>query len=722
MTSGESVAERAELVAIQVALARGYLQQQDLREAVSMHQRLQLEGGERRGLLSVLGEGYLRPEHLPELRAIYEQALKAGGSDRLNRTRADPPSDRGVIHDAPTRGPRHGSSSGSHTALPGCVGRYELLGELGRGGMGVVYRAHDPALGRDVALKVLAADATAAEERARFAREAHAAGSLRHPHVVRVLDVGLDHDPPYLVMDLIEGESLKARVARAGPLEPRAAATLVRKLVGALTAAHDRGLVHRDVKPGNVLLDAAGEPYLTDFGLVRRADEQRLTRSGDVVGTPHYMSPEQARGDKEIDGRTDLWSIGAVLYQLLVGQPPLKEVSLIEHMKALLNRDPEPPSKARPGLPPELDAIVMRCLVRDLSARYADARQLAADLDAFLEGGPPRPAQPGPATSTAPVLAVLVLCAGVAATLGIMLLRESGAGAKPPDPAPPPASSPAPNEQALAIARAAELRQRASRLRDQGSLPEAIALLGEALVVVPGDLETLRLRAELHAANGDRASALADLGLALERDPGSVPCRSLRAELRLQDDLDLALDDLEKLGSRAEQALRSKVAEALADRADALLATNGDRARADAQRVLVLEPGHPYAQSVLVQALLQLGRFDEVKAVADEALAHPERLRAVGTLANVRWARAQAHGQLGAPRAAVADLEQALPELAASFQGVATYQLARYHLQAGNPAAAEEYAQRALTRLSDSRYRQLTEEVLRAARRQLERR
>lgn len=740
VASGESVAERAELVAIQVALARGYLQQQDLREAVSMHQRLQLESnsGERRGLLSVLGDGYLRPEHLPELRAVYEQALKAAGSDRHNsRTQADRPSDHGVVHDAPTRGPRRASSSGSHTALPGCIGRYELMGELGRGGMGVVYRAHDPALGRDVALKVLAADATAAEEKERFNREARAAGQLRHPHVVRVLDVVADHDPPYIVMDLVEGESLKARIAREGPLEPRAAATLVRKIVGALASAHDVGLVHRDVKPGNILMDAAGEPYLTDFGLARRVDEARLTRSGDVVGTPHYMSPEQARGDKDIDGRTDLWSVGAVLYQLLVGQPPLKEVSLIEHMKALLNRDPEPPSRARADVPPEMDAIVMRCLVRDLGARYTDARQLAADLDAFLEkGGQGTPARSGSGTSLAPTLAVLLLCAGAAATLGILLLRSPSDPSPPPRPPPPrppaqmdPAPVPVDPAPPAGSDQAPALREQAKRLRDRGSLEEALTRIGEALAVAPTDKDCLLLRAELHRARGDHRSALADLNVVVGLDPTAVAPRLARADVHLElVDPAQAAEDL--AAARAGVKGGPQEAEVKARLVSALTAA-GNKARDPSQSLaffrdaLALDPDHSLALSMLVQCHLSREEFEAVIEVADRALRQAERLRSVPNEPGLcLWARAQAHVQLGKREAALHDFDRAIEELAsdAHYQGIALYQRGQDHLALGHHTQAQQDAEQALQVMAlDHPYRKHAVRLLELCRTALER-
>ncbi len=272
------------------------------------------------------------------------------------------------------------------------VGRYVLVEELGRGGMGVVHRGWDPALRRAVAIKLvlLRPDGGPAteRERTRFAREARAAARLRHPAIVSVHEVGEHEGRPFLVMDLIGGDSFDAVLAR-GKLPPRRAAEVVRAIADALEAAHRDGIVHRDVKPANILVDPDGRAHLTDFGLAVAPDDEadRLTRTGQIVGTPFYVSPEQARGDRDAVGpRSDVYALGTVLYEALVGEPPFGGENVLELLRRIFQEDPAAPRARRPSILPDLETITLRCLEKDPARRYPSAEALAADLGRFLDG------------------------------------------------------------------------------------------------------------------------------------------------------------------------------------------------------------------------------------------------------------------------------------------------------------------------------------------------
>ena len=273
------------------------------------------------------------------------------------------------------------------------VGGYELLEELARGGMGAVYRARDPRSGQEVALKLLLRGRAAPpEQRRRFEREARALGRLRHPYVVGVLDAGEDAGLPWLAMELVPGEALSRRLQREGPLAPAQAVAIVRKLAQALEHAHAQGLLHRDIKPHNVLLRPDGAPVLTDFGLTREVDPEAggaltRTRGGQFLGTPGYWAPEQAHGRAEQVGpRSDVYGLGALLVALLTGAPPQPLGSSLPELLAAVDQPPRPPSGQRPEVDPALDAICLRALAVDPAARHPDAAALAADLAAWEHG------------------------------------------------------------------------------------------------------------------------------------------------------------------------------------------------------------------------------------------------------------------------------------------------------------------------------------------------
>jgi serine/threonine protein kinase len=281
------------------------------------------------------------------------------------------------------------SCSPAQQAMPDVEG-YELLEEIGRGGMAVVYKARQTRLDRLVALKVIHAGAAAgSEELARFRREAKATARLSHPNIVQVYEVGEHNSCPYLALELVEGGSL-AETLGGTPLPARQAAELVRVLAEAVQHAHARGILHRDLKPANVLLAPDGTPKVVDFGLAKRSDTRSdLTTTGQVLGTPSYMAPEQAEGRvRDLGPATDVYSLGAILYKLLTGRAPFKAASILETLEQVKTHDPVRPAALQPGLPRELEAICLKCLEKVPGHRYATAEALARDLGRFLGGEP----------------------------------------------------------------------------------------------------------------------------------------------------------------------------------------------------------------------------------------------------------------------------------------------------------------------------------------------
>jgi WD40 repeat protein len=276
-------------------------------------------------------------------------------------------------------------------AVPRAVPGYEILCELGRGGMGVVYKAHHVALNRVVALKMILSGGHAGpEELARFHGEAKAVACLKHPNVVQVYGVGESGGLPYFSLEYLEGGSLDKKLAGT-PLPPGEAAALVEALARAMAAAHAAGLVHRDLKPANVLLAADGTPKITDFGLAKKLDEAGQTATGAVMGTPSYMAPEQAGGKKgEIGPAVDVYALGAILYECLTGRPPFKAASALDTLMQVVSDEPVPPRQLQSRTPRDLETICLKCLQKDRAKRYASALQLAEDLRRVQAGEPIR--------------------------------------------------------------------------------------------------------------------------------------------------------------------------------------------------------------------------------------------------------------------------------------------------------------------------------------------
>jgi tetratricopeptide (TPR) repeat protein/predicted Ser/Thr protein kinase len=407
------------------------------------------------------------------------------------------------------RGPPHAASQGAAPQVPG----YEVLGELGRGGMGVVYQARQAHPARLVALKVILAGAYAdAERRARFLAEADAIARLRHPHIVQVYEVGQHGGVPFLALEFVGGGTLAQRLA-GGPLPPRQAAELLEALARAVEHAHQHGVVHRDLKPSNVLLTEEGQPKVTDFGLAKQPGPA-LTATGAVLGTPSYMAPEQAEGGA-VGPAADVYALGAVLYEVLTGRPPFRAASALETLGQVRSQEPVAPGELQPATPRDLETVCLKCLEKEPARRYPSAGELADDLRRFLDGKPVRARPVGrverlwrwcrrnPAVAGLLAALVLALFGGFAGVTGKWREAEE-------------AREEADQARKLAEDRAEEIRQGLERLKSANALVETARAYNDQQRwddACAAWTMALRLRPEQGATWGERGHLYARLGL-----------------------------------------------------------------------------------------------------------------------------------------------------------------------------------------------------------------
>jgi serine/threonine-protein kinase len=321
-----------------------------------------------------------------------DSTVAAGEQSTIEDT--DPPAGFGAGHGYPNammKAAAFDSRASGGSSHERAVAGYQILGELGRGGMGVVYKARQRGLHRLVALKmILAANHADETQLARFHTEAEAVARLQHPNIVQIHEVGEQDGLPYFSLEFVDGEPLDKRIAGI-PQAPRQAAQLIETLARAMHFAHQQGIVHRDLKPANILMTQDGIPKITDFGLAKRleGDDSSQTKSGTILGTPSYMAPEQARGDIRMVGPlSDLYALGSILYELLTGRPPFRGANPMDTVTRVTRDDPVPPARVQPKTPLDLETICLKCLQKEPARRYADCFELAEDLRRFLTGEP----------------------------------------------------------------------------------------------------------------------------------------------------------------------------------------------------------------------------------------------------------------------------------------------------------------------------------------------
>jgi tetratricopeptide (TPR) repeat protein len=650
----------------------------------------------------------------PSLRRVHE-TVNAAGSTNASRP-PEPGAGRG---DLPGASPGQGGAVPPAADVPGRVGRYEIRRLLGRGGMGAVYLAHDPELDRPVALKVPKLAGPDAEER--FLREARAAAAVSHPNLCPVYDAGRTDGVLYLAMAYVPGPTLTEVLRQDGPLPPARCAAIAAGVARGMAEAHRHGIVHRDLKPGNILLNRRGEPVVTDFGLVLRAGvrdgtaepaatvdhDPRLTQSGVLMGTPAYMPPEQARGELDrIGPASDVYALGAILFELLTGRPPFPTTPLLEMVRQIENQPAPPPSAVRRGVPPGLDAVCQRAMAKDPASRLASMDLFAEALAPFAAGPRRRWARVAVATAALVLLAVAAVVFYVATDNGTVEVRLS-------DPAAdvqvsvdgneirlteggrvtklrsgphglevkgqgfetvtrlfkvtrgektvvevkliPPAKSEQPTKAGPPPlppdrARLAGLLVRGRQLIRQGRFGDVGPVADEALKIDPESPGALALRATFRASQHDVVSARADAEAALKLNPETYRALFIRAYLNAEDGkYDESIADL-----TAALRLDPTDPAAWANRATSYFRKGEYRqAIADAARAIDLgtTQEHPYLNRGAASACLG----DYPKALADYDAAYkigPSKLQ-------VLIQRSAVHAKAGNAEKAAADWAEA---------------------------------------------------------------
>lgn len=341
------------------------------------HLLVRLDAGERQKQLDQLQQ---EDASLAELVSELLRADLAVGEDNFL--------ERNLVPTRPSKNCNF-SSEQSHNALPKVIGAFKIIDEIGKGGMGIVYRAHDSNANRFVALKVIRSGIFSSNEQIeRFRREAKAASQLEHTNIVRVYFVGTDEQTDYFTMEQIEGEDLHSKL-RIAPMESKEAARVILKIALAMEYAHGKGIIHRDIKPSNILIDPEDEPKLLDFGLAKSLDIDDVnTKSDQMLGSVNYMAPEQISDARNAGPETDVYGLGATLYHCLTGKPPISGDDFITVLQRLRETLPVSPRMVRPNVDPDLELICLRCLQKDPQDRYESAKHLAADLRRYLQGEP----------------------------------------------------------------------------------------------------------------------------------------------------------------------------------------------------------------------------------------------------------------------------------------------------------------------------------------------
>jgi hypothetical protein len=503
------------------------------------------------------------------------------------------------------------------------VGRYTVLRELARGGMGVVYLAWDPHLRVQRAVKLLLGEPQTSQEAVeRFLREARLLARLQHPNIITVLEAGFDGPYPYLVLPFVEGGSLEQRLRQRGRLDPREAAELLDRVARAIDFAHGEKVVHRDLKPANVLLDAAGTPLVTDFGIASDLQARdALTRTGQLLGTPAYMPPEQAAGERERVGpRSDVYSLGAILYELLSGVPPFVGTTPLNVVKAILTDPPRPLAAAAPDAPRDLAAVVSQAMAKAPADRYDSAAALAADLRRFLEGRPVSARSLSLVARAGRALARRPLLAGAVA--GVVLLGAGGG-----------ASIVAARRAAARFAAAADLTGQAALARARGDLAVARDLLTQARGLAPEAAGATAALAWLELEQGrlDEAQRLAG---ALPASAGALDLAGALAAARG--------DDVAAVAAYTEALRLEPANDGLRTRAAAALLRQGEHAAAEAA---LGEASGPGADRARAQCFAARGAVASAEAAWWRVLrAEPDDAAALAGLVDLRLAQADVDG------------------------------------------------------------------------------